>query len=143
MASHAFQCLLTDRDLRASLVAIHAALRPGAHFAFETRHPQARAWENWTPSNATDITDTYGRALRVWHEIDSVTDDVVTFTETTAAPDGAVLRVDRTSLRFYDVTTLVALLVETGFEVETRFGDWNRGPVTGTSQEIITIARRT
>ncbi|WP_329454797.1 class I SAM-dependent methyltransferase [Streptomyces sp. NBC_01497] len=143
MVSHAFQCLVTDHDARASLTAIHAALRPGARFAFETRHPRARAWESWTPSNASVITDAHGRALRVWHEIDSVAGDVVTFTGTTAAPDGAVLRVDRTSLRFYDVATLDALLAETGFEVEARYGDWDRGPLTGTSAEIITIARRT
>jgi hypothetical protein len=28
------------------------------------------------------------------------------------------------------------------FEIEAQYGDWNRGPVTATSREIITIARR-
>jgi SAM-dependent methyltransferase len=42
MTGHAFQCLLTDHDLHASLTAIRAALRPGGRFVFETRHPQAR-----------------------------------------------------------------------------------------------------
>ncbi|MDX6354691.1 MAG: hypothetical protein QOF98_1594, partial [Streptomyces sp.] len=32
-------------------------------------------------------------------------------------------------------------LAEAGFEIEAQFGDWNREPVTGSSREIITIAR--
>jgi hypothetical protein len=55
MTGHAFQCLVGDDELRASLAAIRAALRDGGRFAFETRHPQARAWEDWNPSNATEV----------------------------------------------------------------------------------------
>ncbi|MGA5142326.1 hypothetical protein [Streptomyces azureus] len=29
-----------------------------------------------------------------------------------------------------------------GFEIEARFGGWNREAVTGSSREIITVARR-
>ena len=46
MTGHAFQRLVTDQEVRGSLTAIHAALRRGGRFAFETRHPQARAWED-------------------------------------------------------------------------------------------------
>ncbi|MCM2575849.1 class I SAM-dependent methyltransferase [Streptomyces meridianus] len=142
MVSHAFQCLVTDEDLRASLAAVRAALGPEGRFAFETRHPQARAWEDWNPSNATDVVAAGGRALRVWHEVEDVTGDVVTFTETTAEAGGAVLRVDRTSLRFLDVPALDAFLTEAGFAVEARYGDWHSGPLTAASREIVTIARR-
>ncbi|MYT14609.1 Methylase involved in ubiquinone/menaquinone biosynthesis [Streptomyces sp. SceaMP-e96] len=142
MTSHAFQCLVTDAELGASLAAVHTALRSGGRFAFETRHPQARAWEGWNPSKASDIVDPAGRALRVWHETESVIGDLVTFTGTTAAADGTVLRVDRTSLRFLDVAKLDEFLIDAGFAVEARYGTWDGGPVTGTSREIITIARR-
>ncbi|MFF0307877.1 class I SAM-dependent methyltransferase [Streptosporangium sp. NPDC004379] len=143
MTSNAFQCLVDDDELRASLTAIRTALRDGGRFAFETRHPQARAWEDWNPGNAGDVVDASGRALRVWHEVESVAGDVVTFTETTAEPDGAVLRVDRTSLRFLDVPTLNVFLAEAGLAVEEQYGDWFRGPVAGDSRVIVTIARRT
>ncbi len=142
MVSHAFQCLTTDAEIRTSLAAIRAALRQGGRFAFETRHPQARAWEDWNPSNATDLVDPAGRALRVWHEVESVDGDVVTFTETTAEPDGTVLRVDRTSLRFLDAATLGEFLTDAGFEIAAQFGDGDGGPVTAPSREIITIGRR-
>ncbi|MDH6116995.1 SAM-dependent methyltransferase [Kitasatospora sp. GAS204A] len=141
MTGHAFQFLLTEADLRASLTAIRAALRPGGRFVFETRHPQARAWEGWNPSNVGDV-DFLGRQLRVWHEVDSVVDDVVTFHGTVAEPDGTVLRVDSESLRFLEVRALNALLADAGFEIEAQYGDWDREPITAASREIITIARR-
>ena len=142
MVSHAFQCLVGDDELRASLAAIRAALRDEARFAFETRHPQARTWEEWNPSNGSEVTDAAGRRLRVWHHVEEVDGDVVTFTETTGDPDGTVLRVDHASLRFLDVPQLEAFLTGAGFAIEAQYGDWHRGPVTGASREIVTIARR-
>ena len=142
MTGHAFQCLVTDTDLRSSLAAIHAALRSSGHFVFETRHPQARAWQDWNPSNASEITDAAGHALHVWHEVESVAGDVVTFTETTARPDATILRIDRASLRFLDAQTLGTFLAGAGFRIEAQYGDWHRGPITATSREIITIARK-
>jgi SAM-dependent methyltransferase len=99
MTSHAFQCLTGDDELRTSLAAIRASLRDGGRFAFETRHPQARAWEQWNPSTVSFG----GRDLRSWHEVESVDGDVVTFVSTVADPTGAVLRTDRSRLRFLDV----------------------------------------
>lgn len=142
MTGHAFQCLIGDEEVRASLAAIRAALREGGRFAFETRHPQARAWEGWNPSNATEVTGPGGRRLRVWHDVESVVDGVVTLTETTGDAEGNVLHVDRGQLRFLDVPALDAFLADAGFAVEARYGDWHRGPVTETSTKIVTIARR-
>jgi SAM-dependent methyltransferase len=143
MNSNAFQCFVTDDELRASLLAIRAALRDGGRFAFGTRDVRARAWESWHPANAADTTLPDGRVLRGWHEVESVVGDVVTMTETTALPDDTVLRVDRAGLRFFDVPTLGRFLTEAGFRVEHQYGDWRRGPVTSTSREIVTIARGT
>ncbi|MGD0701114.1 MAG: class I SAM-dependent methyltransferase [Trebonia sp.] len=142
MTGHAFQCLRTDQELRASLAAIGVAMRDDGRFAFETRHPQARAWEGWNPSGETSVVDAAGRTLRVWHEVESVVGDLVTFTGTTAEPDGTVLRVDRTSLRFLDGDELDAFLADAGLEIEAQYGDWQREPIAVTSKEIITIARR-
>jgi hypothetical protein len=79
----------------------------------------------------------------MWHDVESVVADVVTLTETTAARDNAVLRVDRASLRFLGVPALARFLIEAGFTIEDQYGDWRRGPITKTSREIITVARRT
>jgi len=142
MTGHAFQCLVDDDELHRSLVAIRAVLRHGGRFAFETRHPQARAWQDWNPANATDVTDPTGRSLRVAHRVESVTGDLVTFTETTSHPDGTILRTDRATLRFLDPPTLNAFLTGTGFIVDAQYGDWHHQLITDTSREIITIARQ-
>lgn len=141
MTGHAFQFLVNDDELHESLTAIRRSMREGGRFVFETRHPQARAWEGWNPSQRATVTDPAGRALSLWHEVISVTGDVVTFTGTTAAADGTVLRVDRASLRFLDTQRLTDFLNDAGLDVEFQYGDWQRGPVTSTSREIITIAR--
>ena len=141
MTGHAFQALVGDEELRASLRAIRRALVDGGRFAFETRNPLARAWEGWTPRHAVAVTDPSGRPLRVWHEVESVGGDVVTLTETTADPDGAVLRVDRASLRFLDADALGGLLAAAGFRVEAQYGGWWREPLGPASAEIVTVAR--
>lgn len=143
MTSHAFQCLVTDDELRASLAAVRTALRPGeGRFAFETRHPQASAWQTWDPAHAEDVTDAAGRDLRTWNEVESVEGDVVTFSGVTVTrPAGTVLRTDHTCLRFLAPATLDAFLAGAGFAVEARYGDWDRSPVGPDSREIVTIAR--
>jgi SAM-dependent methyltransferase len=142
MVGHAFQCLVDDDELRASLIAIRAALGEGGRFAFETRHPQARAWEDWNPPNVSEVVDVAGCRLRVWHQVERVVGDVVTFTETTSDADGTVLRVDHASQRFLDVPALAAFLAGASFVIEAQYGDWHRGPITDASHEIVTIARR-
>jgi SAM-dependent methyltransferase len=141
MMGHAFQTLTGDDELRASLAAIHRALAAGGRFAFETRNPLARAWEDWNPAGAVDVVDPSGRPLRLWHEVESVDGEVVTLTETTADPDGTTLRVDRASLRFLGPDRLDDFLTEAGFAVGERYGGWSRDPFTPSSREIITIAR--
>jgi SAM-dependent methyltransferase len=141
MTGHAFQVLIGDDELRASLAAIRRALVGRGRFAFETRNTLARAWESWNPENSMDVVDPSGRPVCISHEVESVVGDVVTLTETTSDPDGAPLRVDRASLRFHDVDTLAGSLAEAGFEIEAQYGGWLREPLDPRSPEIITVAR--
>lgn len=141
MTGHVFQVFLTDDEVRAQFTAVRRALKPDGLFAFETRNPGARAWERWTPENGTDVVGERGERVRVEHFVESVRDGLVTMTETFSGPDWPEPRVDRGTLRFTDAEHLDALLRETGFEVAERYGCWDRSPLTGSSREIITIAR--
>lgn len=140
MASHAFQVFIDDDELRASLRAMRAALLEGGRFVFETRHPQARAWEGWNTSSERRNRD--GEVVEVTYELLDVTGDVVRFTETLSGHWWDRAQIEHGTLRFLDPDTLAAFLHETGFVVEEQFGDWYGGPLTDTSEEIITIARR-
>lgn len=135
MTGHAFQSLLTDDDLRASLAAIRAALRPGATFAFETRNPAVREWEQWAAGEPMRVGD-----LAVSYQVEPVVGDVVRLSETFQSPRWAQPHVDRGALRFLDRDSLGSVLTEAGFAVEQQFGTWDRRPVEDTSAEIITLA---
>jgi SAM-dependent methyltransferase len=141
MTGHAFQFLLDDDEVRASLAAIRRALVAGGRFAFETRNPLARAWESWTPANAIEIVDPAGRQVRVSYEVESLVDDRVTLTETTSDQRGVPLRVDRATLRFLEIDTLARFLATAGFQIEAQYGGWSRDPIDAASGEIITVAR--
>ena len=141
MMGHAFQCLVDDDELRASLAAIRHALVDGGRFAFETRNPSARAWEQWsaTTLRAVDPSD---MPVHVSYDIEAVVGDLVTFTETTSDRDLRPLRVDRATLRFLGVDELDGFLGDAGFLVEARYGGWEREPLADDSAEIVIVAVR-
>ena len=143
MTGHAFQVLVEDAQLRTSLAAIHSALTEDGRFVFETRNPSARGWEAWTPDNAVEISHG-GSVVLMAHQVETpVAGDVVSFTVTYTSPswDEPLWSVEST-LRFLDTDSLSAFLSGAGLIVEEQFGDWDRHPLTDTSPEIITVARR-
>jgi SAM-dependent methyltransferase len=140
MASNAFQCLATDAVLHASLAAIHRALAPGGTFAFETRHPQARAWEDW---NGTEkVVNPDGGTAVATQEVTAVDGDVVTLTETFTGPWWPEPLLQQAQLRFLAPGPLNAFLARAGFTVVEQYGDWRRGPLTAASRVIVTVARK-
>jgi SAM-dependent methyltransferase len=142
MTGHAFQVFVTDDDLRASLDAIRAALIAGGRFAFETRHPQARAWEDWNGMSFR-ATNPDGDEVEISYEVLEVRGDVVRLTETHSGQWWDVPRTDVGELRFLEPEALDVFLHDAGFAIDERFGDWHRGPITAASEEIVTIAQRT
>jgi SAM-dependent methyltransferase len=142
MTGHAFQVLLTDDDIRATLSAAHRALAPGGRFAFETRNPLVRAWESWAAADGMQITTPAGAVVRIEHEILSVADGVVQLSETFTSDLWDEPQPTYGGLRFVTAGALSAFLREAGLAVDEQFGNWDRSPLTEASPEIITIARR-
>lgn len=141
MCGHAFQVFVEDEELRTSLRAIRSALKNGGRFAFETRNPLARPWERWTSDRGRTCVHG-GCVVRMAHELETpVVGDAVSFTTTFTSPDWTRAEVSRSTLRFLGRGPLTSLLCEAGFAIEEQYGDWDRSPVTGTSPEIITVAR--
>ena len=142
MTGHAFQVLVGDKEIRASLAAIRCALRENGIFAFETRNPAARAWEKWTPDQAAEVTGPAGAVVRMAHETDlPVTGDTVSFTTTYTSPAWDEPKLSRSTLRFLDAGSLASFLSGAGLVISEQYGDWDRQPLTAASPEIITIAR--
>jgi len=143
MTGHAFQVFVEDDELRAALAAIRSALTDDGRFAFETRNPLVRAWERWTPDNAVEATDASGAVVRMEHAVETpVEADVVSFATTYTSPAWDRPQVSHSTLRFLDADSLSSFLSGAGMAIEEQFGDWTRHPLSDTSPEIITIARR-
>ena len=143
MTGHAFQVFVDDEEIHASLAAIRSALTGDGRFAFGTRNPLLRPWERWTPDNAQEIVDASGAVVRRSREVQTpVEGDVVSFAITFSSPGWERPRHSRSTLRFLDADSLSLFLSNAGLAIEKQFGDWDRSPLTETSPEIITIARR-
>jgi SAM-dependent methyltransferase len=141
MTGHAFQVLVEDDELRVALAAIRNVLTPSGRFAFETRNPSARAWEQWTDKRPFTFTDASGATVRMVRQVTRPFDGrTVSFshTFTKAGWDGP--QISHSTLRFLDATSLASFLTEAGFVIEDQFGDWDRQPLTDASPEIIIIA---
>lgn len=142
MTGHALQVFLTDQDLADALTTIRYALIDGGRFACETRNPAARAWEGWVPENAAEVVTADGATVYVAHQVQArAGGDLVRFTTTFSSPRWTSPRRSESTLRFLAADSLGDALAEACLRVEEQFGDWNRGPLTAMSPEIITIAR--
>jgi SAM-dependent methyltransferase len=142
MTGHAFQVLTGDDEVRQALAAVHTALTPAGRFAFETRNPLARGWEEWIPENAVEVTDGSGAVVRQEHQVDlPVRGDLVSFTTTYSSPAWQRPQHSHSQLRFLGADALAVLLAGAGLEIAEQYGDWDRSALAAGSPEIITIAR--
>jgi SAM-dependent methyltransferase len=121
MTANVAQYFLSDAEWDAALASIRDALLPGGYLVFESRRPEARAWDGWTPerTRVEAEVDEHGR-VEAWQEVLDVTDHLVTFRTSHAFADGTVIEVD-TTLRFRTEQELRLSLAAAGFEtVEVR-----------------------
>jgi SAM-dependent methyltransferase len=142
MTGHAFQVLLDDTQILETLQAIRHLLGPGGRFGFETRNPLAREWEGWGREGPLTIAYPGGPPVTYVCKVETPFDGkTLSFTQTYTSPAWAAPRVSWSTLRFLGVAELNNFLREAGLEVVEQRGDWDHGPVTRASLEIITIAR--
>ena len=143
MTGHAFQELIADDAIRSALVAIRSALTDGGRFAFETRNPKVRAWEHWERDYSGDVTDAAGHAVRCDYRVETPDrDGIVRTVSTFTCPSWPAPKISHGALRFIGGDELAGLLGAARLVVEEQVGDWDGAPLTDTSPEIITTARR-
>ena len=142
MTGHAFQTLAGDAEVRDLLAAVHHVLRPGGHFAFDTRNPLREPWTRWTADHVVEVEDEAGTRVAVWANVEEVDGEFVTFTQTFHSRSWVSPRTSRRTLRFLPAPTLDHLLEAAGFAIDERYGSWDRSLFTPSSPEIITVASR-
>jgi SAM-dependent methyltransferase len=114
MTGNVAQVFVDDADWRRTLAAIRSSLRPGGWLVFETRRPEARAWEGWEdPPTTVELPG--GVTAVISRTVTDVSLPLVSFVSVTEI-DGAVLPSSST-LRFRDRDEIARDLTDHGFEV--------------------------
>jgi SAM-dependent methyltransferase len=143
MMGHTFHQFIEDEEIRSTLAAIHAALVDGGRFAFEVHNPLIRPWETWATDYQRQENDAHGAVVNVESTAEpSDREDVFVFTWTFSSPAWDEPKVSRGPMRFLGAEALSSFLSEAGFVTEEHYGSWDRHPLTATSEEIITVARK-
>jgi SAM-dependent methyltransferase len=142
MSGHVAQFFLTDESWAAGLEALRGALRPRGWLAFESRNPDAREWQRWTPARRSTVSDPTAGSIETWSEFEGLADGIVTYTNRYAFAATGEEIVVRGRLRFRTLDELTRSLREAGFTVDRVYGDWDRRPVSTTSRELIVAAIR-
>ena len=142
MTGNVAQVFLDDREWHAALRDVHAALRPGGHLAFESRNPDDRAWERWDREATHEWFDSPHGPVECWVELVGVGGGRVRLEGYSVVAATGEDVIASSELRFRGPAELTGSLTDAGFTVEHAYGDWERGPLVGTSRVMVFVARR-
>ena len=83
MTANVAQVFITDESWQTVIHDAYCALKPGGHFIFDTRNPNAKAWEEWQKDDSVDQLQDLntGDTLTLWDEYEGLNGSVFTFYE--------------------------------------------------------------
>lgn len=142
MTSNVAQVFLDDAEWATTLRHIYTALRPHGRLAFESRSPDDRGWERWNPKTTFARLETPHGPVETWLEVVGVENGRVHFVGHNLFKNTGEDLVVTSTLRFRSHKEISSSLSRAGFTVVQVYGDWQRGPLTHTSQVMIFVACR-
>lgn len=123
-------------DWERTLTDIRGTLRDGGVLAFESRNPQARAWEKWAAAEPT-IRDTANGPLREWSEVSEIEPGQIVLTAHNVFDDTGERIIEQLTLSFRERQLIEQQLREAGFVVDGVWSDWNRTPSASSSPIMV------
>lgn len=121
--------MLTLRRLR-------AVAAPGALLAFESRNPEARAWESWT-QEVPSVRETMHGPLAEWSEIEELGDGVVLLRAFNRFERTGETVIEEQLLTFRTEERVIRELQTAGFDTAAVWGDWTHAPYDGRQRLMI------
>ena len=142
MTGHAFQTLLTAADRAACLATIARHLAPGGRFLFDSRNPEAREWESWTPeaTRAVQAHPEFGPVERWNAAIWDAAAGIVTYETHYRLADGRHFQAT-SQIGFPGFAVLSAGIAAAGLAVDRWYGDPSGGPVRAACVDFIPLGR--
>ncbi|MBY4870626.1 class I SAM-dependent methyltransferase [Burkholderia sp. Bp9017] len=143
MTGHAFQCLLTDAEIDATLRSVRRVLAGGGRFLFETRNPRAEPWRAWTPqASASSVASPEFGVVELHHAVTAIDGPIVSFDTVYRFHRDDLQVTNASRLRFVTQADLQARIAAAGFSATDWCGDWHGAPFDdAASVEIIAICR--
>jgi SAM-dependent methyltransferase len=142
MSGHVAQLFVEDDAWATVLGDLWTALAEGGVLAFESRNPGARGWERWNREQTLQTVQTDDGQIDLWHETVDVDLPRETYRTLTVHRRTAERTESSETQAFRDESTLRRSLAAVGFDVRDLYGDWQHGPVSRESRELVVIARK-
>lgn len=135
MTGHAFQVLLTDVQVLATLEAMSVHLKPGGRAVFESRNPAIDWDQRWARTRCLEGPEGDIHASRRLIEA-SPDKEFIHFAWDYVFTDATLTSESR--LRFLTHERIIALASSAGLELSALYGDWHEGEFDAkTSAEMI------
>ncbi len=142
MTGNVAQVFLTDIQWQQTLTSINRALRSGGHVAFESRNPDAQAWQGWVPEKTRKSYQSSQGEVESWLQLQSVGDGTVRFAQHCRLIDSGKYYVVNSELRFRSRGEIIDSLEQSGFQVRQVYGNWQSDPFNGQSRVMIFVAQK-
>lgn len=142
MSAHVAQAITMDDEWASTLADVQSVLRPGGRLVFDSRDPQARVWDRWTPgSTRSQHTLSDGTGVQLWIDAQERERGLVAITEHRLLADGN-REFEDALLAFRSEATLRKNLDAAGLIVDEVYGGWAGQPVGAGNGELIVTAHR-
>ena len=131
---------IPDSDWRRTLTDLCQSMEIGGIISFESRNPEARAWESWSAEEKASRMTQHGERAE-WTEISTDDDRVVQMTAYHHFVDSDDLVTEALTLVFRTKEEIQSDLEHAGFHVQDVYGGWKQEPFDSSSPIMVFVAR--
>lgn len=139
MTANVAQVFISEESWNSVLQDVFTALKPGGHFIFDARNPQAKAWEEWQKDETVDeLQDVYtGDPLLYWDEYEGFDRNVFTFYEKIKNVNTDITHEAKVQLIFRSYGEISSALEKAGFSTVNAYEDFKLQSVTDQAKSFI------